>query len=151
MIKIYTSPSCSSCRKVKKWFDEQNIPYKEKSIFSPSLNIDDIKEILIKSENGSKDIISERSKVIQEKEINFDDMKVSELLKFIKENPSILKRPIIVDTDRIQVGYNDEEIRSFIPAAQRIAMYACSKEQCPKYDDCEHKNETITIIKKEDN
>ena len=29
MIKIYTSPSCSSCRKVKQWFDEQKIPYEE--------------------------------------------------------------------------------------------------------------------------
>ena len=33
MIKIYTSPSCSSCRKVKKWFLEQNIPFIEKNIF----------------------------------------------------------------------------------------------------------------------
>lgn len=145
MIKIYTSPSCSSCRKVKKWFDEQNIPYKEKSIFSPSLNVDDLKEILIKSENGAEDIISERSKVVQDKEIDFDSMKVSELLQFIKENPSILKRPIIVDTNRIQVGYNDEEIRSFIPAAQRIAMYACNKEDCPQYNDCQHKQETTIV------
>ena len=65
MIKIYTSPSCSSCRKVKKWFDEQHIPYVEKSIFSPSLNIADIKEILQKTENGTTDIISERSKIIK--------------------------------------------------------------------------------------
>ena len=65
-------------------------------------------------------------------------MKVSELLEFIKENPSVLKRPIIVDTSRIQVGFNDEEIRSFIPAARRIAEFACSKESCPKYETCEH-------------
>ena len=55
MIKIYTSPSCSSCRKVKKWFDEQKIPYKEKSIFSPSLSESDLREILTKSENGTDD------------------------------------------------------------------------------------------------
>lgn len=146
MIKIYTSPSCSSCRKVKKWFEEQSIPYEEKSIFSPSLNVDDLREILVKSENGSKDIISERSKIVQEKNVDFDDMKVSDLLSFIKTNPSVLKRPIIVDTNRIQVGYNDEEIRSFIPAARRIADFACSKGQCPNYDTCEH----IKDIKKDD-
>jgi regulatory protein spx len=138
MIKIYTSPSCSSCRKVKKWFEEQHIPFVEKSIFSPSLNVNDIREILEKTENGTEDIISERSKIVQEKNIDFEDMKVSELLAFIKENPSVLKRPIIVDTTRIQVGYNDEEIRSFIPAARRIAEFACSKENCPKFETCEH-------------
>lgn len=138
MIKIYTSPSCSSCRKVKKWFDEQEIPYEEKNIFSPSLSVTDLKEILVKSENGTDDIISERSKIVQQNHINFDEMKISELLEFIKENPSVLKRPIIVDTSRIQVGYNDEDITSFIPAAKRIAEFACSKENCPKYDTCEH-------------
>jgi regulatory protein spx len=138
MIKIYTSPSCSSCRKVKKWFEEQHIPFVEKSIFSPTLNVNDLREILEKTENGTEDIISERSKIVQENHIDFDEMKVSELLEFIKENPSVLKRPIIVDTSRIQVGFNDEEIRSFIPAARRIAEFACSKESCPKYETCEH-------------
>ena len=138
MIKIYTSPSCSSCRKVKKWFEEQNIPFVEKSIFSPTLNVNDLREILEKTENGTEDIISERSKIVQENHIDFEDMKVSELLDFIKEKPSVLKRPIIVDTTRIQVGFNDEEIRSFIPAARRIAEFACSKENCPKFETCEH-------------
>ena len=138
MIKIYTSPSCSSCRKVKKWFEEQHIPFVEKSIFSPTLNVNDLREILEKTENGTEDIISERSKIVQENHIDFDEMKVSDLLEFIQENPSVLKRPIIVDTSRIQVGFNDEEIRSFIPAARRIAEFACSKESCPKYETCEH-------------
>lgn len=137
MIKIYTSPSCSSCRKVKKWFDEQKIPYKEKSIFSPSLSEADLREILTKSENGTDDIISNRSKVVKEKNVDLDDMKISDLLKFIKENPSCLKRPIIVDDSKIQVGYNDEEIRTFIPAAKRLAKTWCS-DDCPDYDNCPH-------------
>ena len=43
MIKIYTSPSCSSCRKVKKWFEEQKIPYTEKNIFSSLLNEEELR------------------------------------------------------------------------------------------------------------
>lgn len=138
MIKIYTSPSCSSCRKVKRWFDEQNIPYVEKSIFAPSLNESDLKEILIKSENGTDDIISSRSKIMKNNNIEIEDMKMNELLEFVKRNPTILKRPIIVDDSKIQVGYNDEEIRSFIPAAKRLAGSICNKENCPKYEQCEH-------------
>ena len=139
MIKIYTSPSCSSCRKVKKWFEEQNIPYEEKNIFSSVLNENDLKEILNKSENGTDDIISGRSKIMKDKNIDINDMKISELITFIKENPSILKRPIMVDDRRIQVGYNEEEIRTCIPReAREIAFKACSKENCEKFDTCEH-------------
>ena len=135
MIKIYTSPSCSSCRKVKKWFDDNKIPYSDKSIFSPSFSADDIKELIVKSENGTDDIISTRSKIVQEQNIDFDSMKVSELIAFIKANPSILKRPIIVDDHRLQVGYNQEEIRTFIPRAKRLAEEACNPS-CPHYNDC---------------
>ncbi|MGM9858264.1 MAG: transcriptional regulator Spx [Bacilli bacterium] len=139
MIKIYTSPSCSSCRKVKKWFEEQNIPYEEKNIFSSVLNEEDLKEILNKSENGTDDIISGRSKIMKDQHIDINDMKISELIAFIKENPSVLKRPIMVDDRRIQVGYNEEEIRTFIPReAREIAFKTCSKGNCEKFETCEH-------------
>jgi regulatory protein spx len=136
MIKIYYSPSCSSCRKVKKWFDEQGIPYESKDIFSHKLTTEDIKEVISKCENGTDDIISPRSKIVQENHIDFDSMKVSELIDFIKKNPSVLRRPIIVDDHRVQVGYSEEEIRTFIPRARRLAEMACNCKDCPDYGKC---------------
>lgn len=135
MIKIYVSPSCSSCRKVKKWFQEQNIPFVEKNIFH-SLNEDELREMLNKSLNGTDDIISTRSKIIKENNIDIDSMSLSEFVKFVKENPSVLKRPIMVDDHRLQTGYNEEEIRTFIPRARRIAEMACNRKDCSKYDSC---------------
>lgn len=135
MIKIYYSPSCSSCRKVKKWFDEQKIPYESKDIFSGTLTEAEIMEMISKTLDGTDEIISTRSKIVQNNNIDFDSMTISELVSFIKKNPSVLKRPIIVDDHRLQVGYNEEEIRTFIPRARRIATMYC--RDCPKYElDC---------------
>ena len=120
MIKIYTSPSCSSCRKVKKWFQDQNIPFVEKNIFAATLNENELKEILIKSENGTEDIISNKSKIVKTSGVDLDGMTIKELIEFIRQNPSVLKRPIMVDDNKIQVGYNADEIRTFIPHARRI-------------------------------
>ena len=125
MIKIYVSPSCSSCKKVKKWFSEQNIHFEEKNILNKPLKEEELKEILEKSENGTTDIISTRSKVIKENNIDVEDMTISEMIKFIRENPSVLKRPIMVDDHRIQVGYNEEEITTFIPKARRFQQIYC--------------------------
>lgn len=142
MVKIYTSPSCSSCRKVREWFQKQNIPFEEKSIFAASLNEKDILEILTKSENGTEDIISYRSKILKENHISLEDMTTKEIVKFILQNPSVLKRPIMVDDRRIQVGYNEEEIRTFIPPeVRRLARLHCSKEYCEKFEQCEHKED----------
>ena len=141
MIKIYTSPSCSSCRKVKKWFNEQKIPYVEKNIFAATLNENELKEILIKSENGTEDIISTRSKIVKESGVDLGGRRIIENITFIKDNPSILKRPIMVDDNKIQVGYNPEEITVFIPQARRLAELACLS--CPKINNCAHKKDEV--------
>lgn len=138
MIVIYTSPSCSSCRKVKKWFEDQKIDYIEKNIFVTALKEDELKDILMKSENGTEDIISPRSKIVKESGVDIDSMTVKQLIEFIKKNPSILKRPIIVDDRKIQVGYNAEDIRAFIPHARRVAEWECRTGNCPKYEYCDH-------------
>lgn len=133
MIKIYTTPSCSSCRKAKKFFKEENIPFQEKNIFVTDLSDDELRDILLKSENGTDDIISQKSKIIKEGGVDIDNMTISELIRFIRNNPSVLKRPIMVDESKIQVGYNEEEIRVFIPHEKRVAEWACSKEECPTF------------------
>ena len=97
MIVVYTSPGCASCRKVKQWLKERNLPYIEKNIFTTLLNETEIRHLLMRSENGSEDIISKRSKIIQQNAIDLDDMTISELVHFIQENPSVLKRPIILN------------------------------------------------------
>ncbi len=119
MIQIYTTPSCASCRKAKKWFDQYKIPYSEKNIFSIKLSKDDIFRMLANSENGFDDIISTRSKVFKEKQLEPDTMTIQELVDFIIENPSVLKRPIIINENELQVGYNNEDITIFLPKELR--------------------------------
>lgn len=119
MIQIYTTPSCASCRKAKKWFDQYNIPYSEKNIFSIKLSKEDIFRMLANSENGFEDIISTRSKIFREKKLEPELMSVQALVSFIIEYPSVLKRPIIINENELQVGYNNEDITIFLPKELR--------------------------------
>lgn len=144
MVRIYTVPSCSSCRKVKKWFYEQNIPFVEKNILLKNIKDDEIKDMLLLSENGTDDIISKRSNIIKKDNVDIDSMTINELISFIRENPTILKRPIIVDDTKMVIGYNPDEISAFIPHARRLAAYACAYE-CPKFEECENKTELKDI------
>ncbi|MBN3491181.1 transcriptional regulator Spx [Acholeplasma equirhinis] len=136
MVTIYTTPSCSSCRKAKKWLDEHKVAYEEKNLFNHRINDEDIELMLNHAENGFDDIISTRSKIFKEQELEVEDMSVSELKSFIINHPSVLKRPIIVDAKRMQVGYNDEEIRVFIPKRLReMIMRENSEEDFTHYQD----------------
>jgi regulatory protein spx len=119
MVTLYTSPSCTSCRKAKSWLEEHEIPYTERNIFSEPLSMDEIKEILRMTEDGTDEIISTRSKTFQKLDVNLDAMPLQDLFKLIKDNPGLLRRPIIIDEKRLQVGYNEDEIRRFLPRKVR--------------------------------
>lgn len=71
------------------------------------------------TEDGTEEIISTRSKAFQELNIDLDDMNLQELYDVIQENPGLLRRPIMVDEKRLQVGYNEDEIRRFLPREVR--------------------------------
>lgn len=135
MIQIYTTPSCASCRKAKKWFDQYNIPYSEKNIFSIKLSKEDIFKMLANSENGFEDIISTRSKIFREKKLEPDLMSVQALVSFIIEYPSVLKRPIIINENELQVGYNNEDITIFLPKELRNSEIFSSFSKSSDEDD----------------
>jgi regulatory protein spx len=119
MVTLYTSPSCTSCRKAKSWLEEHEIPYTERNIFSEPLTMEEIKEILRMTEDGTDEIISTRSKTFQKLDVNLDAMPLQDLFGLIKDNPGLLRRPIIIDEKRLQVGYNEDEIRRFLPRRVR--------------------------------
>lgn len=119
MVTLYTSPSCTSCRKAKAWLEEHEIPYQERNIFSEPLTIDEIKEILRMTEDGTDEIISTRSKIFQKLNVDLDSLPLQQLFDLIQKNPGLLRRPIILDEKRLQVGYNEDEIRRFLPRKVR--------------------------------
>ena len=132
MIVIYTSPGCASCRKVKTYLKDNELKYIEKNIFKTLLNEKEIKYLISRTENGTDDLISKRSKIIQENNYDIDLMTVDELCKFVVDNPSILKRPIIIDNKNIQVGFDEEEIEIFKKLKQ---LSKCDKN-CSHYKTC---------------
>lgn len=121
MVTLYITPSCTSCRKARAWLEEHRIEYVERNIISEPLTAEEIKSVLRLTEDGTEEIISTNSKTYQQLNVDIDSLPLKELYELIIENPLMLRRPIIVDHKRLQVGYNDEEIRRFLP--RRLRTY----------------------------
>ena len=115
MVTLYTSPSCTSCRKARAWLEENAIPYTERNVFKEPLSRDEIKNILRMTEDGTEEIISTRSKLFAELDVKLDDLSLSQLIEMIQQQPALLKRPLMIDEKRMQVGYNEDESRRFLP------------------------------------
>ncbi|WP_271018570.1 Spx/MgsR family RNA polymerase-binding regulatory protein [Streptococcus agalactiae] len=119
MITLFLSPSCTSCRKARAWLSKHEVAFEEHNIITSPLNKEELLQILSFTGNGTEDIISTRSKVFQKLAIDVDELSTSSLMELISENPSLLRRPIILDKKRMQIGFNEDEIRAFLPRDYR--------------------------------
>ena len=84
------------------------------------------------TEDGTDEIISEKSKTFQEININMNTLSLQELYQTIRDYPGLLRRPLILDEKRLQVGYSEEEIRRFLPRKIRTLQH--------------HENQRITTL-----
>ncbi|MGV7597577.1 ArsC/Spx/MgsR family protein, partial [Mycobacterium kansasii] len=88
MIKLYLSPSCSSCRKAKAWLISNNISFEEINIRNTLISEKELFHILSLTDSGTDDIISKRSLLYQKLNLNFNDIILSEAVKIINEHQS---------------------------------------------------------------
>ncbi|CAM3240519.1 transcriptional regulator Spx [Lactiplantibacillus plajomi] len=118
-VNLYYSTSSKSSRSARAWLVENNIPFNERDIIANPLDRDELKQILRLTENGFEDIVSTRSKAFKALHIELADLGFNQLLDLLVEKPQLLKRPIIYDGRRLQIGYNEEDIRAFLPRSVR--------------------------------
>ena len=114
MVTLYTTPSCTSCRKARAWLEEHQIPYTERNIFSEPLSLQEIKDILRMTEEGTEDIVSTRSKAYSDLNIEISEISLNDFYRIVQEQPGLLRRPIMIDEKRLQIGFNEDEIRRFL-------------------------------------
>ena len=119
MVTLFLSPSCTSCRKARAWLSNHEVPFEEHNIMTSPLSTPELQHILSLTENGTDDIISTRSKIFQKLNLDVESLSISELLRLIEENPSLLRRPTILEGKRMQIGFNEDEIRAFLPRGYR--------------------------------
>lgn len=119
MVTLYVTPSCTSCRKARAWLEEHEIPYQERNIFTEPLTMNEIKYILRMTEEGTEDIVSTRSKAYSELNIDLSELPLHDFYQLLQDQPGLLRRPIIIDEKRLQIGYNEDEIRRFLPREVR--------------------------------
>jgi regulatory protein spx len=116
---IINGTSSLSTKKAKEWFVKNKIPYVERNVAKDPITLSELQKILRMTVDGTDEIIAKRSKVYKELNVNLDELPLTELLELFQQNPGLLKTPIIMDEKRLQVGYNEAEIRQFIPRKTR--------------------------------
>ncbi|MCY7552921.1 Spx/MgsR family RNA polymerase-binding regulatory protein, partial [Bacillus safensis] len=72
--------------------------------------LDELKKILSLTTEGMDEILATRSQAFKSLNLNINDLKVNEVLQLLIEKPKLLRRPIIIDGNKLVVGYNPGEL-----------------------------------------
>jgi len=106
-------------QKAKKWFAKHEIPFTERNIRDIPMTVEELRGVLRLTLDGTDEIISTRSNIYKKLDLDFDTLPLQELITLIQKHPGLLRNPIIIDDRRIQVGYNEDDIRQFLPRKAR--------------------------------
>ncbi|MFC6170954.1 Spx/MgsR family RNA polymerase-binding regulatory protein [Loigolactobacillus jiayinensis] len=115
MIKLFTQTSCNSSRKARQWLRDHDVAFEEQNVGKKAPTTAELKHILSLTENGLDDIISTRSRAYPEVAAQLPDMSFNDTLNLLCERTQLLRKPIIVTENKVQIGFNDDEIRKFVP------------------------------------
>ncbi|MFC6039891.1 Spx/MgsR family RNA polymerase-binding regulatory protein [Paenisporosarcina macmurdoensis] len=112
-LKFYTYPSCTSCRKTKKWLVENQILFEERHLFRQTPTVEELTFLLSLTTEGLDEILATRSQSFKELNLEIDDLPLSKVVELIVENPKLLRRPILTDGKQLVVGYQPEHLGTF--------------------------------------
>lgn len=109
-------PKCSTCQKAKKWLDEHNIEYTERHIVEDNPSYEELKAWYEKSGLALKKFFNTSGLLYKEMELKskLPSMSEEEQLKLLATNGMLVKRPIVVDGEKVFVGFKESEWASLL-------------------------------------
>ncbi|WP_407423172.1 arsenate reductase family protein [Methanobrevibacter sp.] len=104
-------PKCSTCRKAKKWLEENNIEFEERHIIDENPTYDELKEWYEKSDLTLNKFFNTSG--MKYRELKLKDkrpgMSEDEQLKLLSTDGMLVKRPVIVGDDFVLTGFRVKE------------------------------------------
>ncbi len=104
-------PKCSTCRKAKKWLEENNIEFEERHIIDENPTYEELKEWYEKSDLTLNKFFNTSGMKYRELKLKDKrpDMSEDEQLKLLATDGMLVKRPVIVADDFVLTGFRVKE------------------------------------------
>ena len=107
-------PRCGTCKKALKWLDDNGIRYDYRHIVEENPTKEELKEWYVKSGLPLKKFFNTSG--LKYKELNLKDkipqMSEEEIFDLLSTDGMLVKRPILIDGEKILVGFKESEWES---------------------------------------
>lgn len=112
MKKIFIEyPKCSTCKKAKKWLEENNIDFIDRNIVTETPTQEELSKWIERSEQDIKKWFNTSG--LKYKELNLKDKLVSmsdkEKIELLASDGMLIKRPLLISAKGIFTGFKEEK------------------------------------------
>ena len=107
-MKFYQKPTCTTCRKAKKWLREQGV-----SVEEIDLN-QGLTEAQIEALIGARDykqFLNFRNELYRERKMKLNPPPRAEAIRLMAKHPNLIRRPILVKGSKIALGFDEQQFR----------------------------------------
>lgn len=104
-------PNCSTCKKAKKWLEENNVEFEDRHILEATPTVEELEKWIKISDKEIKKWFNTSG--LKYKELNLKEklqtMSDKEKIKLLSSNGMLIKRPILVTKNNVLIGFKQEE------------------------------------------
>ena len=104
-------PKCTTCKKAKKWLEDQNISFTDRHIVEENPTLEELKEWVAKSGLPMKRFFNTSGMKYRELQLKdkLPQMSEEEQLELLASDGLLVKRPVLVGDDFVLTGFKEKE------------------------------------------
>lgn len=103
-------PKCSTCKKAKKWLEENNIDFVDRNIVEETPTVEELTKWIKESRQDIKKWFNTSG--LKYKELNLKDkllsMNEKEKIELLASDGMLIKRPLLISDKAILTGFREE-------------------------------------------
>ncbi|WP_418752623.1 arsenate reductase family protein [Frisingicoccus sp.] len=104
-------PKCSTCRKAKKYLEEHQVDFEDRHIVENNPTEEELKDWISRSGLPVKKFFNTSGKKYKDMELKnkLPEMSEEEQIALLASDGMLVKRPIVVEDNRVLVGFKEAE------------------------------------------
>ena len=109
-LTFYWYPNCGTCKKAKKWFEDNQIDYTSVHIVEETPSKEQLFNLIGKSGLPAKKFFNTSGKKYRELNIKdkIKDANTEEMVEILATDGMLIKRPIVTNGEKVTVGFKEE-------------------------------------------
>ncbi len=109
-------PKCSTCKKAKKWLEDNNVEFVDRNIVEERPNSQELTKWIKESNEDIKRWFNTSG--LKYKELNLKEklltMDESEKIELLASDGMLVKRPLLVTDNRIFIGFKEDKWKEIL-------------------------------------